>query len=133
MTIRNDCFAKRLRSCLLLDGVVILALLATPVDWVKLKEPHSAALAAGGADAGASSGLEGHWLNWDEVCRGTELWRGSDGFLVILAEGDDCPSWLWSRWVRLRRNWGQDEEVGWSSLSKGKRSSGGFLGEGEEG
>lgn len=127
---RNNYFAKRLQSCLLLDGVVILALLATPMDWVELEESESTTLAAGGTHAGASSGLEDHWFDWEEVCGWTKFWRGSDGFLIVLAVGDGCLAWPWSRWVRLRGNWGQDEEVGWSSLSK---PIGGFLGKSEEG
>lgn len=124
-----------MRSSLLLNGIVIATLLTTPMDWVKLEEPESAAFAAsGGADAGASSGLEGHWLNWNKISGWAKLWRGGDGFLVVLAVGHDgCPLWSWGRWVRFRSNWGQNEEVGWSSLSQEPWGNCGFLGKGEEG
>lgn len=122
-----------MRSYLLLDGIVIFALLATPVNWAELEEPESAAFATGGADAGASSGLEGHWLNWNEVCSWSKLWRVGDGFLVVLAiESDSGPS-PWGSWVRLRGNWSQNKEVGWSSLSIDIWSSCWFMSEGEEG
>lgn len=103
------------------------------MDWAELEEPESATLAAGGADAGASSGLEGQRLNWNDIRGWAEFWRGSDGFLVVLAVGHDSGPSPWGGWVRLRGNRSQDEEVGWSSLSENKWRGGGFLGEGEEG
>lgn len=56
-------FALRELDRLLLNGIVILTLLTAPVDWVELEESESSALAGGGADGGASSGLDGEWLN----------------------------------------------------------------------
>jgi len=63
------------QACLLFDGIVILTLLTAPVNWIELEESESAAFAAGGADAGASSDLDDHWLDWDYVGGWTQEWR----------------------------------------------------------
>ena len=119
---------------LLLDGVVILAFFATPVNWVELEESESATLAGGGAHAGASSGLEGHWLNRDEVNGWAEFWRSGDGFFIALgAKRDGWSSLLWSSWVGLRSHWSQNKKVGWSALSETVWSGGWFFSESEEG
>lgn len=102
------------------------------MNWVELEESESSALAAGGADTRASSGLKGHWLDRDDIGGWAED-RRSGGFLRRIAlAGEGCPAWFWGSWVGIGCNRSEDEKVGWSSLLEDLWSCSGFLSEGEE-
>lgn len=113
---------------LLFDGIVILALLATPVNWVKLEESESSTFAAGRADAGASSGLHD---NWNDIGSWADNVVGSND--VFLLDGRDRRPPFWHGWIRGRGDWSEDQEVRWSSLLKSAWDTRGwFFGERKE-
>jgi len=111
---------------LLVNGIVILALLATPVDWIKLEESESSTLAASGTNTGASSGLHDDW-NVISGCTNNCGCGGGEFLFLVRSEGSLL-------WIGVRGDWSEDQEVWWSSLSESGLNAGGWLlSEGEEG
>jgi len=99
------------------------------MNRVKLEETESSALAAGRADAGASSGLHD---DWDVIGSRTDD-GGSGGreLFLLVGGGDGRP--LWHGGIAVRRDGREDQEVRWPSLSESGGDGYGLLCEGKEG